>query len=296
MAGDIGCFALLTRNQAVKSGMTIQTTLPDPAQLASTPRARGCVRLSVKGTPRGTAIDGLHQAGSAKVVFPRARTGLQAVTVNTAGGITGGDRFEYAFAASEDTHLTITTQAAERAYGAQSSQTGRLDSTLTVAEGARLDWLPQETILFDRSRFARKMQIELAPSARLLFVEPLVFGRAAMGEGCTDIEFLDRIDIHRDGGPLFVDAVTLRGNVTDQMKVLAQGAGALASLVYVAPDAAAHLDPIRAILPVTAGASVIGEDLLHVRFLAPDSFDLRAALIPVLDRLTQNSLPRAWMI
>lgn len=296
MAHVIGGFTFLWRNQAVKSGMTVYATLPDPAQLASTPRARGRVRLSVKPTPRGTAIDALHQAGSAKVVFPRARYGLQAVTVNTAGGITGGDRFDYDFCASDDTHLTITTQAAERAYGAQSSQTGRLDTTLTVAQGARLDWLPQETILFDRSRFARKMRIDLAPSARLLFVEPLVFGRAAMGEACTDIAFWDRVDIHRAGAPLFVDAQTLRGNVTDQLKVLAQGAGALASLVYVAPDAAAHLAPIRAALPDTAGASLIGEDLLHVRFLAPDSFDLRAALIPVLDRLTQNSLPRAWMI
>ncbi len=276
--------------------MNIQTTLPDPALVAATPRARGRVRLSVKSTPRGTALDGLHQAGSAKVVFPRAATGLQAVTVNTAGGITGGDQFEYAFTAGEDAHLCVTTQAAERAYGAQVDQTGQLNTTLKVETGARLDWLPQETILFNTSRFTRDMRIELASNARLLFVEPLVFGRAAMGEVCTDIAFRDRVEIYRDGSPLFVDAMALIGDAQHKLQRAALGAGALASLVYIAPDGAGHLAAIRAGLPDSAGATLIGDDVLHLRFLAQDSFALRAALIPVLERLTDNSLPRAWMI
>lgn len=230
------------------------------------------------------------------MVFPRCVSGLQAVTVNTAGGITGGDRFEYRFDAAADTQLTVTTQAAERAYGAQMDETGRLETALTVGAGARLNWVPQETILFNHCRFARRMRIDLDADATLLFVEPLVFGRAAMGEVCDDIAFHDRVDIYRADAPLFSDAMAFNGNAVTHLRDTAGCAGALASLVYIAPDAAAHLAAIRAILPDTAGTSVIGHDLLHVRFLATDSFVLRTALVPVLDRLTDNSLPRAWMI
>lgn len=236
----------------------------------------------------------LHQAGSAKVVFPRVQgSSLQAVTVNTAGGITGGDQFDYAFTAGAQTRLCVTTQAAERAYGAQPDQTGRLSSALTINAGARLDWMPQETILFDNSRFERGMRIDMARDASLLFVEPLVFGRAAMGEACTDIAFRDQVEVWREGTLVFCDAMTLTGNIAAR---IGGGIGALASVVFIAPTAVGHLDAVRALLPKPAGASLIRDDILHVRCVASDSFVLRQTLMPVLHRLSDMTLPRAWMI
>lgn len=270
--------------------------MTDQPAAAVQPRARGSVRLATKARAGKSVLRDLYQAGSAKVVFPRSPAGLQAVTVNTAGGITGGDQFDYTYDVARDTHLTLTTQAAERAYGSQQAETGRQQTTLRVESGGRADWVPQETILFNTCRFARAMRVELAQDARLLFVEPLVFGRAAMGEVLSDIAFHDRVDVYRGGAPLFCDAMTFRGDARAHMARVADGAGALASVVYVAPDAGSHLDGVRAILPQTAGASLIGEDLLHVRFLAQDGFALRASLIPVLTRLSNTSLPRAWMI
>ena len=245
-----------------------------------------------------SVIDTLRQAGSSKLVFPRGAmaTELQAVLVNTAGGITGGDRFSLAATAGPGTHLTLTTQAAERAYGAQPGETGRLRNRLTVEAGAAMHWLPQETILFEKSALRRDMQVDLAADARLLFVETVVLGRAAMGEDLHDITFADRVEIRRAGTPVFLDAAQLTGDAQAQMARNAGGARAFASLVYVAPDAEALLGPVRETLSPTAGASLLGPELLHLRALAPDGFTLRQTLVPALQLLRQGPLPRTWMI
>ncbi|WP_112315412.1 urease accessory protein UreD [Rhodovulum viride] len=267
----------------------------------SQPRAQGEVRLSSKPGPRGSVLAGLRQSGAFKAVFPRAAplpggTPLDAVLVNTAGGITGGDRFCCTLEAGAGSHLRVTTQAAERAYRAQPGETGQVANRLRVAPGARLDWLPQETILFEGCRLDRSLVVDLAPGARLLLVEPLVFGRAAMGETLRAARFRDRIEIRRGGVPLYLDALRFEGDVAAQLArpAVAAGAGALASLVLVAPEAAAHLAPIRTLLPATGGASLLAGDVLALRLLAPDSYHLRKVLIPVLTRLTE-ALPRSWM-
>jgi len=133
--------------------------------------------------------------------------------------------------------------------------------------------------------------------ATFLMVEPLVFGRAAMGETLTDASFSDSIEIHREGLLSYVDRITLQGNIAAQMARpnTGNGAVAMANLVYVAPGAGAQLAPLRAMLPDTAGASLIGDDLLVLRLLAPDSYLMRQTLIPILNRLTHNTLPRCWM-
>lgn len=261
------------------------------------PRARGVVRASAKLRGGASVIDGLHQAGSFKAVFPRHEgRALQAVTVNTAGGVTSGDRFDGEFSAGDGTDLTVTTQAAERAYRAGSAQPGHVTTRLSVAAEARLSWLPQETILFDGAAFSRRMTVDVAPSGRLLFVEPVVFGRHSAGEVLQQALFDDRVTLYQDGIPLFCDAVRLSGDVSSQMERRAGGAVALASVLYLAPDAQAVLGDIRALLPSTAGASLMSRDLLHVRVLAADSFLLRKTLIPVLERLSTDPLPRVWRI
>ncbi len=278
--------------------INIAAILPEGATVARQPRARGAVQLTAVASPRGTEIAKLRQSGSLKLVFPRAETDLQAVLVNTAGGITGGDRFDVDLHAGPGARLTVTTQAAERAYRAQPMSTGRLDTRLTIGVGARLCWLPQETLLFEGSTLRRTLEVDMAEDATFLMVEPLVFGRAAMGEILRDARLTDAITVRVGGRPAYLDRLTLSGDVTAHLSrpTIAGGAGALATLLYVGAEAEAHLGPVRAMLEETAGASLIGPDLLAVRMLAPDSFDLRRSLIPVLTRLGGQALPRAWMI
>ncbi|WP_287185839.1 urease accessory protein UreD, partial [Rhodovulum sp.] len=131
-----------------------------------------------------------------------------------------------------------------------------------MVEGAELD---------------RRLVADPAPGARLLLVEPLVFGRAAMGEVLRAVPFRDRIEIRRAGVPLYLDALRFEGDLAAHLarSAVAGGAGAMASLILVAPEAEAHLVPLRALMPATGGISLIGAVLLALRLLAPDSFTLR---------------------
>ncbi len=218
--------------------------------------------------------------------------------VNTAGGVTGGDRFICRAHTLPGTGLTLTTQTAERAYRARAPEIGRIDTHLALEAGSVMNWLPQETILFEGSALRRSMRIDMAADARLLFCEPVIFGRIAMGETLHDVRFYDRVEIHRDGALAYLDAVRLENNVQAQLDRpgVAAGARAMAALVYIAPDAEAHLTPIRAMLPRAAGASLRAPDMLVLRLMAADGFALRQTLIPVLHRLYRTDLPRCWMI
>ncbi|MEC3861008.1 urease accessory protein UreD [Mesobacterium sp. TK19101] len=238
-------------------------------------------------------------SGSLKLLFPRTSGGaLQAVLLNTAGGITGGDRFEIAAEAEAGAHLTVTTQAAERIYRAQPGAPGHVRSTLRVASRAQLHWLPQETILFDGAALDRSLRIEAAGDARVLACETLAFGRLAMGERVNKVFLRDRLDLVVDGQLAFADRLRLDGDADGQLQRLAvaQGAMAMASVLLSAPDAARHVPAIRDMLPETGGASAITNDLVFVRLLAHDTLSLRGVLVPLLVALSATDLPRPWMI
>ena len=270
-------------------------TAQDLSGVASQPRALGAARVTVG--PAG--LRGLRQSGALRLLFPRQTPGWpQAVTLNTSGGVTGGDRFSLDAGVETGARLTLTTQAAERIYRAQPGESGRVDTRLTIGAGGRIDWLPQETILFDRSNLCRRLTVEMAPDATVLLVEPLIFGRRAMGEVLRDIRLSDRIEICRDGARLFTDATRITGDVPRVMQghATGDGAGALATVVFAAPGAEAQLDAVRGLLPDTGGASLIQPDLMLVRLLAGDSFALRASLIPIITLLHRAELPRTWML
>ena len=260
-------------------------------------RAQGDARLSVQRIDGHTRLKDLYQAGSLKLVFPRSAD-FTGVLVNTAGGITGGDRFRTQAEVLAQGQLSLTTQAAERAYKARPGETGTVRTDLTARAGARLRWLPQETILFDGCALDRRMRVALDGDARALLVEPLVLGRAAMGEGQVRGSMRERIEIFRDGRCFFRDSWWLSGDLTDLMTRpgLGGGATAMASLVLVHPHAEALLEPVRALLPETGGASLRGRDLLVARCLAADGYTLRKALLPILDLLTHNTLPTCWRL
>ena len=270
---------------------------PAPVPILAQPRAVGALRLSARRHPEGTRLGGLRQSGALRALFPRrAGDALEAIVVNTAGGVTGGDRLAVEAAAEDGAHLTLTTQAAERAYRAQPGSTGTARNTLCLGQGARLAWLPQETILYDGCALSRSLHVEMAPDAAFTMVEALVFGRAAMGETLRGASFRDRVDLRRDGATAFRDGLDLSGDVAAHLArpAVAGGAGAMASVLHAAPGAAAHLASLRALLPSAAGASEIREDLVFVRVLAPDGHRLRAVLVAVVALLTGAPVPRSW--
>ncbi len=148
-------------------------------------RAHGFVSLALAATPSGTGRTGTREEGSLRVRFPGACAGApEAVLVNTAGGIAGGDHFAVDLDLDTGARLVVTTAAAEKVYRSLGPD-ARFDLTAKLADRAELVWLPQETILFDRARLSRTVDIALAPGASLVFAEAVIFGRAAMGETMT---------------------------------------------------------------------------------------------------------------
>lgn len=273
--------------------------LPETSGHGAPPRARGGIDLSVHHRDGGTHLAGLRQSGCMKCILPRVfRPEAEAVLVNTSGGVTGGDRLSVRAQLGPDTALALTTQAAERIYRTHDGSTGRIDTRVEVGARARLDWLPQETILFDHARLSRRLHIDLAPDATLLVCETLVFGRAAMGERVQALHLEDRITVERGGVPLYRDGIRISGNAQAQMArpATGAGAGAVASLVFVSPLADTLITPLRALLPATASASLRGDGVLCLRALAPDSLALRRFMIPVLELLSGRPLPAVWRL
>lgn len=261
------------------------------------PRAQGALRLVAKRRGSDTVIAELRQEGSLKALFPKVRgTALDAVFLNTAGGLTGGDRMAFAATAQQDAHVILSSQAAERAYRAQPDQVAQVRVSLDVAAGARVDWLPQETILFDHAALHRRLDVTLAADATALLVEPVIFGRVAMGEIVRQLNFKDHWNIRRDGRLVFADAIRMVGDAQDQMahRAIGNGAGAMATVLLAGPSAAACAAGLD--LPDSSGFSLIAEDLLLVRLLAKDGFDLRKQMIPLVETLATAPMPRVWRL
>ncbi len=236
-------------------------------------------------------------SGCLKALFPRPTDRLDTILVNTAGGLTGGDRLDVDLSLGPDTTFGLTTQAAERVYRAQEGHAS-VRSRITVGAGATLFWLPQELILFEGAALERHFHATLAPEARLLMVEPIVFGRKLMGECLTQVRFRDHVAIDRGGEPLYRDVIDLTSDSAARLRAGAgaDGAGAMATLCYTAPDAERWLTRSRDALGPSGGASLLRPDLLVARLVAPDSLAVRRCLMVLLDQMTGDTLPPSWRL
>lgn len=245
----------------------------------------------------GGRLRDLHQNGSAKVLLPRVfGRAPEVVFLNTAGGITGGDRLEYALEVDGGA-VTATTQTAERAYCSQ-GPAGVVDTRLTVGPGATLHWVPQELILFEGAALERSLRVEMADDAELLLLETLVLGRAAMGEVLGQVHLRDRREVTRGGTLAMVEAIALGlEDMASDSPAGLNGAVAVASLTLMARDAEDRLDAVRAALPQDIRAAASAWDgRLTVRFAAPKAYPLRKAVARTVEVLTRGALPRVWQI
>ena len=261
-------------------------------------RARGKVAFDVRVEDGVTRRGQLHESGSLRVRFPSPEAdGLSAVFVNTAGGIAGGDRFDIDIAAGEGTRLTLTTAAAEKVYRAP-NEAAQLNISLKAASGAHLGWLPQETILFDRARVLRRIDIDLADDATLLLCEIVVFGRSAMGECMQGGEFVDRWRLRRGGKLVFAETVRLDGDIGEKLArpAVANGGVAIGTALIVPGDEAV-VGRIREASESFGGEVGISawNGFAMARFCAQDAARLRADMMTVLGRASPGALPRLWL-
>lgn len=271
----------------------------EPTAPCSLQRAEGKARLSFKHADGRSRIDDLYQQGCLKLRLPRnGAADPEAVMINTAGGLTDGDRLTVEALWKAGSSAVLTTQACERIYKSR-AEVARIETRLTVEADASAFWLPQETILFDGGRLERQARVTLKGDARLVACEAVIFGRLAMGETVRSGLLRDAWRIERDGKLLFLDRLGFEGDIAARLdrRAVGDGARALASVIVGAPDTSGLCAALRPLLErpgITGGCSDLGSGVVLTRLLATSGHGLRNALIPVLQRLRGGALPRVW--
>lgn len=266
-------------------------------------RATGSVRVRFGQDGPHTRLASLYQQAPCRMLFPTPADNdpLQGVLLTTTGGLTGGDRLDIEIDASDGAVATISTQAAEKIYRSTGPDCA-IRVSLKAAPGAWLEWLMQETILFNGAKLARRTEADVASGGRLLAVESFVFGRAAMGEDFTTGHLHDLWRIRRSGKLIWMDALKLVGETARSQRFGLGGAAGCATLLYVGEDAAAHLPAARTAIAETdaTGGATSFDGLLLIRLLAGQADTLRAGVMHLTSTLRAAiggfpaQMPRVW--
>jgi urease accessory protein len=282
---------------------SVRTDCPSDAELQ---RADGCGRMVLSGSEDGTRIEELFERSPIRIMFPRTGHSAleEAVLINTAGGIAGGDRLECSITALRDSSIVVTTQAAEKVYRAL-REPARIRTTLKARERARLAWLPQETIVFNWARLHRTTEIDLVSGAQLLALEWLVLGRAAHGEVVLGGLLTDTWRVKKDGRLIWADSFRISDDSFPHLhrKALLSNCNAIATLIYFGPCLNSRLEFLRAIIPSLRChcAVTLVSGLIVVRFATEESFELKLALRSLLQQFGLElgagpfRVPKMWL-
>ncbi len=238
-------------------------------------------------------ITGLRQQGSAKAILPHVGAVPEVVFLNTSGGLTGGDRLSYRLDLGDGVRAVATTQTAERAYLATEG-VAQVSVRHSVGAGGWLDWLPQETILFQGAAMSRTTRVELGAGAGCLLLEAVVLGRAAMGEVVREVRFTDRREVWQAGRPRLVEPLRVDDAALESGIAGLNGVRAFASIAMVAQGAEDAVGPVRDVLGDGAASGFDGK--LMVRMMAADGWPLRRQIVTVLAVLRRAALPRVWQM
>ena len=279
-------------------GKGVSTAAAETARTFAANRAIGRIAFAVQAKAGVTRRARVREEGSLRVRFPGpASAELEAVIVNTAGGVAGGDRFALDVTVEPGARLVVTTAAAEKVYRTLEPD-ATIDVKLAVGATSSLAWLPRETILFNRARLRRTINIDLAEDARLLLAEAIVFGRSGMGETVDDAGVFDRWHLHRGGRLIHAEAMRLDGAVAAKLAqpAVANGGVAVATVLIVPADEAVAAG-IRALDDHFLGEVGVSawNGFAVVRLCAADGAALRHDLVAVLSAVHDRSLPRLWL-
>jgi len=270
-------------------------------------RSRGDGRLSTRLRDGQTRISKLYQDGAAKIRVPKVHASpvLEAVMMNTSGGLTGGDQLEWTLELEKGSCVVLTTPTCEKIYRSLGDQ-AKIDTRIDVGSGASMSYLPQETLLFDGAALARELRVNLAPTASALILETTLFGRLAMAETVRNASFHDRWRIYQEDQLVHAEDARFRDDI---QSLLGKPGGtgsctAIATLLVIAPNVELLLDTVRTLLGDLGSASVWsvgGRNKMLVRITAPDGFAMREKLLPILLQCNnfllkseRYGLPKVW--
>ncbi len=236
--------------------------------------------------------------------YPEADGTCHAYLLHPPGGLVGGDHLALQVRVGDGARLLLTTPAATKLYRS-ATLTAHQDHQLRVGHGARLEWLPQESIAYEGTRASITTRIELRVGAELIACDVLCLGRPAAGEGFERGSVEQRLQIYREGEPLLLErACYLGGDPGARSPVGLRGQPVVGTLVCVAERRdAAVVEALRAVLAAEAPGEAACSELPHAlvcRYLGPSAERaqraLRAAWAVLRARCFGTSAipPRIW--
>jgi urease accessory protein len=252
-----------------------------------------------------TGTEDLFQRSPLRILFPRtfASEPQEAVLINTAGGIAGGDRLECAVTARDNASIAVSSQTPERVYRAL-NEPAHVVTKLQAHDGARLAWLPQETIIFNGARLRRRMDVEISSRAEILALEWFVLGRAARGERVLEGQITDSWHIKKDGRLVWADTFRATEETFPQLhrRALLSRHNAVATLIHSGRDLDGRLEVARELVGSLgcAGAATSVGGLIIVRLADAVPSNLRLGLRGFLEGFGRKlgsgpfRVPRMW--
>jgi urease accessory protein len=172
--------------------------------------------------------------------YPEGAAICHNTILHTAGGIVGGDKLQIEIDLQPKSRAVITTAAAGKIYGSNGLMASQR-IVQHIGDNACLEWLPQETIIFDGALYEQHVQINLAQTASWLGWEINRFGRTARGEKFRRGIWKSATEVYREGKPIWIDRQLLHGDEhVDRPNYLA-GYPIVGSLAWIG---AGSIDPV----------------------------------------------------
>jgi urease accessory protein len=145
-----------------------------------------------------------------KALHPEGAAVCHVVIVHPPGGIVGGDRLSIGLEAGRGAHAQLTTPGAAKWYRS-AGRVARSETVIAAGAGAIVEWLPQETLLFDGARAAVRLRVELSGDARFIGWDVTALGRTESGERFASGSLRQTFELHRDDVLAYCERTALDG-------------------------------------------------------------------------------------
>lgn len=217
------------------------------------------------------------------------------------GGVVGGDQLTINVNVDSGAHALITTPASGKFYRCDERQASQ-SQNLRIDDGGILEWLPQETILFDQAKVKTHTSIELGEHGKLLAWEIMCLGRPASGEGFDNGYCQQCFEITRQGQKLLVERARLEGG-SDLLSAKWGMQEYTVLGVMVVSSADSELQTLaRGVEPVSTGLNSVTliDDLMICRCLGHQGIEVREFFTRIWQAIRpawigrEAELPRIW--
>ena len=252
-------------------------------------KSKGRLEIKIKDQN----LQKLYQQGSSKALMPDFHENLkQLMLINTAGGITSGDEYDFKFEI-DSSNLCISTQAAEKIYSGFGNP-ANLEINVNLLNNSNLFWLPKELILFNNCNLKRKINFNLSKDSNLLLCENIIFGRTSMKEKFEKGYFSDLWNIKIDNKLIHSEAINTGLFEKKYMKSFStlNKNSAVATIIIVGNKFLNNVNNLSETLTnnenTTSNYSQWDNKLI-LRLLSKDSYNLKFAIDKILSYFFEGS-------